>query len=451
MRILNISCSYFPSNIGGTEVYVHNLSQELSSRGHEVFISYIGSFHEKGKAEFRRNEYVYEGIPVLAIERNSCRFRTAEIYCSVKSDFYRIFREYLHEIKPEVIHFHHISPAYSLAQMEVAREMKIPVILTYHSPTITCAHSDLLYHDDSVCGGKIDHKACLVCFLTKYKIPLLLARGWSNLPGRLAHIIANLSGKLKFDFPLTTFLQLPWFFREEERLLNRSFEMTSHFVAVSQWVYNLLLRNNIPPQKITLCRQGVGRIPQIVRKHKDSRTLTIGSISRIHRHKGIDLLIKAFTMIPAQYNIELLIYGSFQTQADRRYYLNLRRQSEGDKRIKWLGLLPDKERFQALSELDVLTIPSRWLESGPLVLLEAWAVGTPVIGSRLGGLAELIEDGKGGLLFESENAGQLAKIIIGIYKEDGLLERIKAGIPKVRLMQEVADEMEDLYRNTRGI
>jgi glycosyltransferase involved in cell wall biosynthesis len=452
MRILNISCSYFPGNIGGTEVYVHDLSLELSSRGHEIFVSYTGVFYDKGGPDFRKNEYVYEGIPVLAIERNSYGFRTAEIYCSVKKDFYRIFKEYLKEINPDVIHFHHLSPTYCLAQMEVAKEMGLPFILTYHTPMFTCAHSYMLYRGNSACDGKIDSSRCLACFLTRHKVPFFLGRAWSNLPKRLAYLIAGLAGKLKVDSPFTTWLQLPWFFRELERRLNRAFEMTNHFVAVSQWVYNLFLKNDIPPQKITLCRHGIGRVPQIKRKKKENEALKIGSISRIQHHKGIDLLIKAFRFIPAQYSIELLIYGSFQDHSDpdRRYYLTLLRQSRKDKRIKWMGLLPDNEKFQVLSELDALAIPSRWLESGPLVLLESWAVGTPVIGSRLGGIAELIEDGKGGLLFESEDARQLAGIIMEIYKDPGLLERLKAGIPKVRLMQEVAVEMEDLYHNIIG-
>ena len=60
-----------------------------------------------------------------------------------------------------------------------------------------------------------------------------------------------------------------------------------------------------------------------------------------------------------------------------------------------------------LSRIDVLAVPSQWLETGPLVVLEAFAAGTPVIGSDLGGIRELVSDGRDGLLVPHDDVRRL--------------------------------------------
>jgi glycosyltransferase involved in cell wall biosynthesis len=185
-------------------------------------------------------------------------------------------------------------------------------------------------------------------------------------------------------------------------------------------------------------------------KKKEDSILRLGYFGRIHPVKGIHVLLTAIRLISAHYQLELNIYGiPEEDKAGRRYYDRLLKQSHQDKRIKWPGVLSQKNKLQIMSELDVLVIPSIWLETGPLVLLEAWASGTPVLGSRLGGIAELVSDGVGGLLFEPENPQDIARVMIRLFNEPDLLGKLRASIPKVRTMKEVAEEMERVYNRLR--
>ena len=446
MRILHISCGYFLDSIGGTEVYVHNLSQELIRNGYQPFVSYIAEFYKRDGPKFRTREYDFEGIPVFVIERNLFNLKTQEIYFGTSKELSFLFKDYLRRIQPDIIHFHHFSPIGVITQLEVAKELRLSTILTYHTPMMTCSNSVMLFLGKSICTGKLDFNRCLMCLQVFHGVPLILAWTWAKLPKILAKNLGKLVVKIGVGSRLATWLQLPWINRKRIESWRLGLQMIDHFVVVCQWAYGLLLENNISREKISLCRQGIGQIPPVTQKQRND-TLRLGFLGRIHQTKGLHILLQAFKSLSGHYkNIELSIYGSVQKPSDEKYYYKLRRQSRKDKRIKWLGVLSGKDKFQALNNLDILIIPSYWLETGPLVLLEAWAVETPVIGSRLGGISELVTEGKGGLLFEAGNPRELARLIKKIYNDPQVINRLRESIPAVRTMKDVASDMDNLYQ-----
>ena len=79
-------------------------------------------------------------------------------------------------------------------------------------------------------------------------------------------------------------------------------------------------------------------------------------------------------------------------------------------------------------------------------MLEAFAAGIPIVGSNLGGIAELVEDEKNGLLVEPASIEAWVTAFNRLLTEPGLLSRLRLGIPKVRTMDQVAVEMLALYR-----
>jgi glycosyltransferase involved in cell wall biosynthesis len=91
-------------------------------------------------------------------------------------------------------------------------------------------------------------------------------------------------------------------------------------------------------------------------------------------------------------------------------------------------------------------VPSRWLETGPLVVLEAFAAGTPVLGMDRGGIAELVHDGSNGLLVGSEAPEAWRDAILRVLEHPELLERLQAGVRAPRTMDQVAAEMSALYQ-----
>ena len=480
MKILQVSCSYFPNKIGGTEGYVHNLSQELTKRGHKVFINYIDVFCEENGPEIKTKEYAFEGLPVFVIEKNVFSLKTAELYFNYSESSQVSFTDYLKKIQPDIVHFHHLSPTDVTMQMQAAKKMRLPIIFTYHTPMMTCAHTDMLYLGKKVCDGKLEYKKCLACAQTKYNIPFLLAWLWAGIPESMAKSLGAAISKSNFKGRLATWLQMPWLTRERMNRWRMLFNLIDRFVVLSQWSSEVLVKNGIAPEKITLCRQGIikpcatngtacgrpsdaggeaGRsipdaglnkeVTSIMRKPKDNtHKLRLGYLGRIHPVKGLDVLLKAFKLLPLHLPIELYIYGD-GGQDDAVYYRRLLWQSHRDKRINWMGLLSEEEKFTALVKLDALVIPSRWLETGPLVLLEAWAAGLPVIGARSGGILELVAQDCGGLLFRPQDARDLAGLILRVIKYPDALEKLKEAIPRLRTIDEVTTEMEELYQGVR--
>jgi glycosyltransferase involved in cell wall biosynthesis len=84
------------------------------------------------------------------------------------------------------------------------------------------------------------------------------------------------------------------------------------------------------------------------------------------------------------------------------------------------------------------------------VVLEAFAAGVPVIGSRLGGIAELIRDGIDGMLVEAESVAAWTEAIRRLDEDRAMLERLRRGVRPPRTMDDVADDMMEVYRRLLG-
>jgi glycosyltransferase involved in cell wall biosynthesis len=100
--------------------------------------------------------------------------------------------------------------------------------------------------------------------------------------------------------------------------------------------------------------------------------------------------------------------------------------------------------------MDLLVVPSLWLENSPLVIHEAFMAGVPVVGSRLGGTADLVCDGANGLLYEALSAEQLAAALRRVLEEPGLHRSLASAAPPVKTIEDDAREWIERYRRVRG-
>jgi glycosyltransferase involved in cell wall biosynthesis len=127
------------------------------------------------------------------------------------------------------------------------------------------------------------------------------------------------------------------------------------------------------------------------------------------------------------------------------YQANLVRRAADDSRISFLPALPQEEVVDRLAEYDALAVPSQWMETGPLVVYDAFAAGIPVIGADRGGIAELVEHERDGLLVDASSVAAWAAALHRLARDRELLERLRAGIRPPRTMAAVAREMRKLY------
>jgi glycosyltransferase involved in cell wall biosynthesis len=166
--------------------------------------------------------------------------------------------------------------------------------------------------------------------------------------------------------------------------------------------------------------------------------LRLGYLGRVEPSKGVEALLETLAAIPEGW--ELQIAGSGLQAYEER--LKERFQSD---RLKFLGFVEPKELFV---NIDVLVVPSVWNDPLPTVIFEAYAHGVPVIGSSRGGIPEVIEDGKTGLIFSHEVRGSLESAIRQFMGDPELAARMRPNVlakARQRTQEHVVEEYLALY------
>jgi glycosyltransferase involved in cell wall biosynthesis len=175
----------------------------------------------------------------------------------------------------------------------------------------------------------------------------------------------------------------------------------------------------------------------------NSAPLRVAFLGRADYVKGIDTLIKAVKAAP-ELQIELHLYGV--TQDGSGYRAILESLAAGDARISFLAPVPHENVIPMLAGYHLLAMPSRTMETGPLVILEAFAAGTAVLGSNLGNIAEWIQHEKNGLLVDFEDVRAWTDALRRCAGDRTLLGTLRAGVRQPRSMVDVALEMARMYR-----
>ncbi len=151
--------------------------------------------------------------------------------------------------------------------------------------------------------------------------------------------------------------------------------------------------------------------------------LKIGFVGRMDYSKGIDILINAVgKLINRNFDLSLEIVGSGEWQAELE---NLVRSNGWENRILFLGRFPYEKIHQFIASNYLMVLPSR-IDNPSVVIMESFATQTPIIGSGAGAIPEIIQHKKNGLLFQSENADDLALQIESLLNDKILRDRLAA-------------------------
>ncbi|MEQ8205852.1 MAG: glycosyltransferase, partial [Woeseia sp.] len=153
------------------------------------------------------------------------------------------------------------------------------------------------------------------------------------------------------------------------------------------------------------------------------RPLTIGMVALFRPRKGIEVLLHAMSHLMKQgLSIQLRAVGQFENSTYRQQVMSLSEQLGLSSCVEWRGFRADV--LPELTHMDVLVLPSLFGEGLPMVVLEAMAVGLPVVASAVEGLPEAIRDGDEGLLVPPDNPVALAMALISLVEEPQLANRM---------------------------
>jgi glycosyltransferase involved in cell wall biosynthesis len=146
-------------------------------------------------------------------------------------------------------------------------------------------------------------------------------------------------------------------------------------------------------------------------------------MGRLSPRKGVDVLLKALARLPAAGGVELVIAGS----GEERGRIEAQIESPGLKsRVRLVGRVGGDEKIYLLQNALAVAMPSRGWEAFPLVVLEAYAAGRPVVGSRIAGLEDVVLDNQTGLLVTAESELDWAAALQRVQQDSSWLK--KAGL-----------------------
>ena len=430
MNIL-IGVHHFPPKYtSGAEWVAFSTASDLVQRGHTVKVFTVEDINDGQGPGIRWVEDTYQGVPVHRIFFDSSTYSDPDI-CEYNNPLIgQHFEEFLELEKPDVFH---LFSGYLLTGrlLKICENRQIASLVTLTDFWFLCPRITMLKSNGEISKLPINAAACVRCLAEEKRRYLYLGKA---APGLMKRYWALHQVDVR---------------KIEKRLIYSidALNSATSIISPSRFLKEIYVQAGIDSDKIIFLRQGrdFPHLTDDLLQKTTSKNLRFGYLGQISWHKGVHLIVEAFQGLP-DVPISLEIYGD--TTRFPGYSSKLLRKAEKDPRIQFMGVYKNSvELSHVLQRLDVIIVPSVWYENSPNVILEALAHKTPLIVSDLGGMAELIQDGVNGKLFEVGNADSLAEKIKRLYDDPDLLKKYRDGIKPVQTMAEETDLLESIYQN----
>ena len=377
MKILLVNKFFHPA--GGPETLLFDSMEKLKSLGHEVI---------PFSMEHPRNlKTKYEKYFVTNVDYNN---HSRLPWNMVKSTFRIIFNfeakkkmgQLIKDTKPDIAHLHNIYHQLSPSILLPLKKYNIPVVMSLHDFKLVCPNYTFL-RDGQVCEeceGKHFYKAI------KYKC-------------------------VKGSYLKSTISAVEMYLHKLFKIYESNIDL---FIVLSQFSKNRFVRYGLPEDKIILLPNPIEIPPHRKQERKDKYMLFFG---RLSDKNGIFTLVKAMRNLSP---IKLKIAGASEQEKLIRDYIRENKM----KNIELAGFLSREKLKETIANCDFLVFPNNCYHNCPMSILESFAYGKPVVGSNLGSVPELVEDGITGLLFEPRNEEDLAEKIKYLYNSPQMVEKM---------------------------
>lgn len=380
MRILLVNKFHYRK--GGAETYYLTVGSELERMGHEV--AYFSMRHPDNlpckwdKYFVTQREYNNVKNPLKAV-----RDGMALIY---SPEAKRNFQALCEEFRPDVVHLNNVHRQITLSILDAPylRENRVPVFYTAHDYVTVCPGYLMLDGDGRVCD------ACLE-------------------DGRYRHCIENRCVKGSRTKSALAAMEASF------NRCHKSNQRIDKVIAPSRFMRSKLIEGGWPEGKVVFLQNFaddaiLDRAANAGADATDRENPYLLFFGRLSVEKGVDTLLRAFdTASPSlPQNMRLVVVGDGPDAAE---FKALASSLGCTSRIEFAGYQTGGV-LQAYVEGASLAISSsRWRENMPYSIVEAFAAGTPVVGANIGGIPELVDEGKTGFICEPGDVQSMADAI----------------------------------------
>ena len=363
MKVLLANKFYYRR--GGDGICVLNLEQLLKEQGHEVAV-FAMDFPANLPSPWQKyfpKEVRFKPGPGM-VETLLRTFGKGQVK--------RCFSRLLDDFRPDVVHLHNIHTQLSPVLAELAHERGIKVVWTIHDLKLLCPRYDCLRRGETICEE---------CFENKYKVLEYKCMKNSGVASLVAYTEA-----------------IMW---NRDRLSSS----TDLFICPSEFMAGKMRQGGFPQEKIVVLPNFID-VENCVLPADLSKSDYYCYVGRLSHEKGVATLVEAASRLPYR----LVVVGDGPIRKDVEF--------KAQANIEFVGYKDWDEIKNIVSKSKFTVSPSEVYENNPLSVIEALSLGTPVLGAKIGGIPELIEEGKSGMTFESGNPDDLVEKIQQMWTYD---------------------------------
>lgn len=403
MKVLLINKYLYPR--GGDAVSTITTGNILKERGHEV--QFWGMSHPDNP-DYEMSKYFIDNIDY---EASNSLFAKISIAGKLLYSFEakRKLRGLLTNFKPDIVHLNNFAHQISPSILHVLKQEKIPAVMTMRDYKMVCPSYAML--DEEQLCQKCEQRQFSWCFRRKCVKGSRAKSTLNTVEMYLHHNILNI------------------------------YKYIDCYISPSHFLKNKVKEMGFPfsVEHIFNCVNPEGYLPSY-----DSESQEIIFFGRLSHEKGLLTLINAVNGL----NISLNIVGDGPQKRELEQYL-LEKEINN---VKLLGHKKGGELYSLVKRALFVIVPSEWYENNPRSVIEAFALGKPVIGSNIGGIPELVKEGETGLLYEMGDVDGLAGKISWFLENRSAIPRMgRAGRKFVdeELNQTVHyNQLINIYENT---
>jgi len=289
--------------------------------------------------------------------------------------------EVIRRTRPDLAHFHNTFPLISPSAYAACQDNGVPVVQTLHNYRLICPGA-LLMRDGHPCED---------CVGTSLLSALRYRCYRGSLPATGAVVWMLSRNRLQGTY---------------RTLVNR-------YIALTKFAAGRLVAGGLPESRMEV---KANFLP-------DAPAMGFGGgnyavyVGRLSEEKGVRTLLEAWRYVEG-FPLKILGDGPLRHELEEQ-------TRRGALSVEFLGFRPREDIFEVVGNADVQVIPSECYENFPIVVLEAYACGTPIVASRIGSLDEIVVERESGIKFEPGNPIDLARTLNGLLADRSCLHAMR--------------------------